>query len=399
MPDVIYIRDPFERASPKKTVTAINWRKNKMQINLDDLSSGFAIKGLNDGNNFSASSSNEGFEISPGTYLLRKPDKSNSVTKPSSGPIGLKEFVAPASSNTEFVIRHDPFKEVSAGKPFTIYATIGGIDTGRVSVQLSRLGGGLFRNIPMKKTGYDFSAEIPADVVTTGQLQYRIIAQEGNNYVVYPGNIKGNPFAWDNYQFETYNTNVAGESSSLELYNPANDRSAFVLPNFRRGFLTAYQSGSNTSNLSFRLSITEMQNQEVMGFQTFIGDKINPRISEAGSFDRIIVRAKTAPGQTINLKIVLVTKNGSAFASVVPVTENLQDLELPLTNFKSDSALLMPRPYPGFQPLFFKNASGNEVFNLAEVEKIQIITSPSLHPSNTKAYSFEIESVRLGKRK
>ncbi len=37
MPDVIYIRDPFERASPKKEVTLIKWRKNKMNISLADL--------------------------------------------------------------------------------------------------------------------------------------------------------------------------------------------------------------------------------------------------------------------------------------------------------------------------------------------------------------------------
>jgi hypothetical protein len=147
MPDIIYIRDPFERASPKKEVTAINWRRNKMQISLDDLGAEFTINGLNEGNSFSGHAGADGFQITPGAYLLTGKGKSFSGTKNQIGVIGLKEFVAPASSRTEIVVRHEPFTEVSAGRPFTISAIVGGIDTGRVSVQLNKLGGGLFRNM------------------------------------------------------------------------------------------------------------------------------------------------------------------------------------------------------------------------------------------------------------
>lgn len=399
MPDVIYIRDPFERASPKKEVTSIKWANNKMRILLDDLGNDFFIKGLNDGNKFSDTATNNEVQISPGTYLLTRNGKKISVIRNFIGVIGMKEFVAPPSSKTEIVVRHEPFTEVSAGKPFTLKAIISGIDTGRVSVQLNKLGGGLFRNIPMKKNGYEYTAEIPADVVTTGQLQYRIIAQEAGNYVTGPGNIKGNPFAWDNYQFDTYKTNIAAENSSLELYNPANDRTVYMLPNFRRGFQSSYNSGTNTGNIILKLSITDMQNDEVMGLQTFIGDKIKQRISEANSFDKIIILAKTTNAQPVNVKITLVDKNGSAFASSIVVANNFQYLELPLANLKPDSALLMPRPYPGFQPLYFKSSATNEIFNLANIEKMEITITPSLQPTNNKIYSFEIESVKLDKRK
>ena len=117
------------------------------------------------------------------------------------------------------------------------------------------------------------------------------------------------------------------------------------------------------------------------------------------SFDKIIVRGKTIAEQTVILKITLINKNGSAFAATIPVTDNFRDIELSLSDFKPDSALLMPRPYPGFQPLYFKSSATNEVFGLDGIEKIEITTTPSLHSSNSKDYSFEIESVRLGKRK
>lgn len=398
MPDVIYIRDPFERAAPKKEVTSIKWTQNKMQIQLNDLGTEFSIRGLNNGNNFSANE-HDGFQITPGTFLLTKKGKafSNSINK--IGALGLNEFVAPTASKKEIVVRHEPFTEVSAGKAFTIHAIAGGIDTAKITVQLNKLGGGLFRNIPMKRTGYEYTAEIPADVVTSGQLQYRIIVQEGEDYTVYPGAIKGNPYAWDNYQFETYKTNVTAENASLELYDPANDRTVYMLPNFRRGFQTSYAAGSNTGNMVLKLAITEMQNDEVMGFQTFIGSKLKPRNSEAGSFDKIVVRARTNNTQPVNLKITLVNKNGFAFGAVISITDNFKDIELPLANLKPDSAVLLPRPYPGFQPLYFKSSAANELFNLNDIEKMQLTISPSFQPANNKTYSFEIESVKLDKRK
>jgi hypothetical protein len=397
MPDVIYIRDPFERASPKKEVTLIKWQKNKMNISLADLGENFLIGALNEGNSLVAENNlntdgTKGFYITPGKYLLTAGNKHFDY-------FGAGEFVAPPSSESQIVLRHEAITEVSAGKSFTIQATVAGVDTGGVSVQLNKLGGGFSRNIPMKKSGYEYTAEIPADVVTTGQLQYRIIVQQGNDYAVYPGNIKGNPFAWDNYQFDTYKTNVAAEDASLELYNPANDRTVHVLPNFRRGFQTSYASGTSTGNLVFKLSITEMQADEVMGFQTFIGDKLKPRSTELNSFDKIVVRGKTTAAQPANIKITLINRNGFAFAATLSVTDSFQDIELPLSDFKPDSALLMPRPYPGFQPLYFKSSATNEMFDLNDIEKIEITTTPSLQSSNNKAYSFEIESVRLSKRK
>ncbi|HVE60227.1 MAG TPA: hypothetical protein VNA26_00290, partial [Chitinophagaceae bacterium] len=399
MPDVIYIRDPFERASPKKEVTAIKWVTNQMQINLDDLGAEFSIKGLNEGNNVSASANNYISRISPGAYLLTRKGISFSAKKNAIGAIGLNEFVAPPSSQTEIVVRHIPFPEVSAAKPFTISAIISGVDTGRVSVQLNKLGGALFRNIPMKKTGYEYAAEVPADIVTSGQLQYRIIIQEGSNYAIYPGNIKSNPFAWDNYQFDNYKTNVAAENSSLELYNASTDQTIHVLPHSRRGFQTSYISGPNTGSLVFKLAITETRQNEIMGFQTFIGDKIKPRVSEANTFDKVILRARATAPLGMKVKILLVDKHGSGFSSTVSVTDHFQDIELPFTALKNDAALLLPRPYPEFQPLYFKSSAKNEKFSLSDMGKIEITTGPSFNSSIDKTYSLEIESVKLGKIK
>jgi hypothetical protein len=374
-----------------------------MQVMLPDLGAGFNIKGLNDGNSFSAAAAGNSFQIQPGTYLLTATGKS----LPSNygiGVIGLNEFGGPRSSSTEMYVRHESFSEVSAGKSFTITAKVVGIDTGKVTLQIGRLGGGGFgggmRNIPMVRKGpAEYTAEVPADLVTPGQLNYRILLQKGNEFVVFPGNYKGNPFAWDNYYNETWKTFVAAENGSLEIFNPTIDRSARIYPGFRRGFQSSYSTGAEPGQLILRLSTTELSGDHTIGFLHFFGDKLQGRISETGSFDKLIIRARTAEAQPVKAKITLTTKDAFSFSAFIVLDNALRDIEVPLNNLEPDSVLLLPRPYPGFLPLWFKG-SGTSSFRLQDAEKIQVTIGTDIPESEfKKSYSFEVERIWLVKSK
>lgn len=395
MPDVEYIRDPFERTSPKKEVTAIRWNENKMQISLDDLGDNFSIRGLNEGNNSAANANGKSFVAGPGVYLISK--AGTLLTEAGQNfPLGLKNFVAPKESKKEIVVRHEPFSEVSKGRAFDIRAIIGGLDSGNVFLIVNRLGGGLFRNIPMKKDGQWYRAEIPADIVTEGQLQYRIVVQEGEDFTVYPGAIKNNPFSWENYSSDAYKTNIAAAGSDIELYNATTDRTVYMLPNFRRGFQSSYISGDVSGKLFQSFSITNMQAGEIMGMQHFIGDKLQQRASELTSQKKVIVKAASETDPSLQLKIILVDKYGAAFTANISANNNFHDIEIPLTDFvPSDSSLLLPRPYPGFQPLYFRSSSTNPRLDLNEIEKLQIILEAGMQTGNARDFRMAIESVRL----
>lgn len=391
MPDVIYVRDPFERASPNKEVTQIKWNKNRMKLFLDGLGKKYIVRAINKSNTYITEEGinpEDGFDITPGKYVIH--DIDTDVDR-----WGHSEFFAPPSSKKEIIVRHAPFTEVSAGKSFFIKAIVGGVDSARVSVQLSKLGGGLFRNIPMSRSGYEFTAEVPADLVTTGQLQYRILVQEANTFVIYPGAISGNPSAWDYVPAETYNTNIAAPGSALDLYNPSVDRTVHIVPNFRRGFQSTYKSGSSTGSLLHHFSITDMKQDEVMGLQHFIGNKLQQRISELNSFSKIILRARTANAEPLYVTVTLVTKNGAAYSTTVEVSNQLQHIELPVRLFKKGEALLMPRPYPDFQPLYFQSALTAEELQLINVEKIEITINGRLQKAAQKNTHLEIEKVVL----
>ena len=400
MPDAVHVRDPFERASPKKEVTRVVWQGNPMQINLPDLGKEFTVKGLNSGNGYVTSTSSGSFQIEPGTYLLTKTGKIFTNSKTSIGVIGMNEFVAPKPVFTEMFLRHEPYTEVTASRPFTITAKVVGLDTGRISLMVNRLGGGGrggFRNIPMKKTGTtEYSAEVPADLVEPGELNYRIIMQKGDDYTVFPGNHKENPFAWDNYINETWQTLVAAENTALEIYNPTVDRSARIYPGFRRGFQTSYTTGAEPEQIILKLSASELSGDHTIGMEQYFADKLEGRSSE--TFNKLMIKARTAESQPVKAKITLTNKDAFSFSTTITLTSEFRDIEVPLNNMMPDSALLLPRPYPGYLPTWFK-ASGTSSFNLSDIEKIQVTIGTDVAESAfKKPYSLEIESIWLGKK-
>lgn len=398
MPDAIHIRDPFERASPKKEVTRIQWQANAMQITLPDLGSGFSIKGLNDGNTYSATAAANGFQVQPGTYLLTRTGKNISAAKTSIGVIGMNEFEAPKPSAGEMFLRHEPFAEVAAGKPFVIHARVVGIDTGRVTLQVSRLGGGGSgggaRNIPMvKKEGSDYTAEVPADILSPGVLNYKILLQKGNEFAVFPGNFKGNPFAWDNYYNETWKTYIMPANGRLNIFDATTDR-ARIYPGFRRNFQSGYITGEKPGQLIVRLAATELSGDHTIGIQHFFGDKLLGRATESGSFNKLVVRARTTEAQPVKAKVILTNADAVSVSSFITLTNEFQDIEVPLNALAPDSVLLMPRPYPGFMALKFKGAGAGAPFRLADMEKIEVTIGSDIQPAEfKKPYSMEVESI------
>jgi len=399
MPDAIFIRDPFERPSPSKEVTRIQWQNNQMQINIPNLGSDFVVKGLNEGNSFSFQAAATQIKLSPGSYLLTGKGKSFSGKTNSVGAIKLNEFVAPQPTNKEMHLSHQPYNEVSSGKPIVLHAKVVGIDTGRVSLVISQMFGGV-KTIPMlRKTAYDFACEIPADLVIPGVLNYRIILRKGNEVATFPGNLKGNPFAWNNYHNETWKTYVAASNGRQELFNPTNDRTVRTYPVFRKGFQTNFITCEKPEQLILSMMANDLAEAKVMGFQYSFVDKLKGRMREMNSFDKLVLRARTS-NSPLKAKVALTFADGSSVSSMVTLTNDFKDIEVPIKSFASDSALLMPRPYPHFLPLKFKvNKSGDKI-NLSDVEKVEVTIGEGIPASDLKKpYNLEVEGIWLQKQK
>ena len=400
MPDAITIRDPFEKASPSKEVVHIAWTDQPMQVSLLDIGTDFDIKAINQNNAYQTKAANGSFSIKPGTYLLVKNGKS--ATKWTSdkifGSIALGEFVAPQPVTKESYLSFAPPDEVSAGKALTVNAKIINISAdAKVSLTVNR-GFGPPAIIAMENTTpCDFTAVIPAAQVNSGLLTYRILIKDGDKNISYPGGHEGDPYAWDNINNDSWQTFAAAPGGKLSLFNATADRGRTntYFPVFTRNGGAQFTAGEETGELAFRASSPSIKQDQVMGFQLYIGDKVKCRLPEVSSYSKIAVRARLQSGQAGKLKIALINNDASAYSGTVDLTGQFTTFEIPLSEFKPDSSLLLPRPYPGFQPLWFK-ASSFAGLKIPELDKLEVTAGDGLSPDEyNKPFGIEIESVTL----
>ena len=400
MPDAITMRDPFEKASPSKEVVHIAWADQPMQISLSDIGSDFDIRGINQNNTNQTKAANGSFTIKPGTYLLVKNGKSAAKwtgTK-TIGNIGLDEFVAPQPVSKEPYLSYTPPAELSPGNAFTVNVKIVNISPdAKVTLTVNR-GFGPPAAIPMEKTTpYDFSAVIPAAQVTSGVLNYRILIKEGDRTISFPGAHEGDPSAWDNINNDSWQTFVASPGGKLSLFNATTDRGRTntYFPVFTRNGGAQFTAGEETGELTFRALTPAIKQGQVMGFQLFVGDNIKERLSEVSTYTKIAVRARLQSGNAGKLRVALINNDASAYAATADLTSQFTTIEIPLSAFKPDSCLLLPRPYPGFQPLWFR-ASSFAGLKILALDKLEITAGGDLSADEyNKPFGIEVESVTL----
>jgi hypothetical protein len=371
MPDAITIRDPFARPSPGREAVRIQWTEEPMRLSFSDLGDQFGIRGLNAGNNTRLRTTDGRFRISPGTYIVERTD--SLPLPPSVGELGMNEFVAPQPFDKDPFVVHTPLAEVTANKSFIIHAGIVGVDTtDKVMLSYGRVGD--FHRwetamTPLSATEY--SAEISARDVKPGEIDYHIVIHKGNGtYWSFPGGRQGNPAAWDFTADEHWTTFVDGAQTRLEIFNPTRDRPWIYPPFARDGFDVSYVSGEMPGQLVLYVERGLSQRGETIGgFQSAFTGRLDGRISELAACDRLGFRAKGS-GQ---IKVTLTDADGFSYSAPMPVDAIMQDGFIPLNRFVRDSVLLLPRPYPGFQALWFKGAGVAPPLRVSDMQKVQVI--------------------------
>jgi hypothetical protein len=386
MPDVLNLSDPFQKASPKKEATQIRTKLNEIQIHLPDLPEEISLSGINEGNTTSITAPPIKLFVNPGIYYIADRHDSIVIT-----PKPL--FYTVDNVINEPKIIHQQVPEVSSHGSFSISAIIAGIDTAdRVSIEIRNSSNKWKTVIMQRMNGYEYKADVPVDMVTPGLISYRILIRRVNgDHFTFPGGFKGNPYAWDEWRNESYQTYVAAPDSPLELFNPTTDRSKIMLynPDWRNNTVE-YITANKPNQLVLKATMNKPDGKAFMGWQYFFGDKIGGRKDELSSFTKLLVRARSS--QEANAKISLISTTADAYASSISLSKEWKEIEIPLSSLKKDSYLLLPRPYPGFLPLRFTTA-GNNPLNITEIEKLEI----TFGDGHSSLVSIEVESVRLEK--
>jgi hypothetical protein len=120
-----------------------------------------------------------------------------------------------------------------------------------------------------------------------------------------------------------------------------------------------------------------------------VGDKGEPRKKSLKDFSSLLIRARNAGEGSVNMQVGLIDKWGKAFTANVTLDAVMTDIRIPLSNLQPGSSLLLPRPYPGFLPLWFKAVSAH-AFDIHAIDKLEILFTKGVGDA-----SVELQSVFL----
>ncbi len=131
-------------------------------------------------------------------------------------------------------------------------------------------------------------------MVTPVVINYRIILKSSNDFFVFPGSHKGDPYIWDAFKNESWQTFVAPENTPLVLFDVTSDRNSINIynPDWQNNIIE-YITVDKPNVLVLSATMQKPLQREMMGFQTYFADKILGRKSELNNFKNLVIRARS----------------------------------------------------------------------------------------------------------
>lgn len=406
MPDAIWVRDPFSRATPRIENVVIKWNKSEMGVNLPDLGKSFIVTGVNEGNNYSAAAKEGRFAITPGAFILSTKQVTEDIRKAKIGVITANEFYAPKETNKNFYFLQNGPAQVSEGQPVDVTVRIVSPATPVKNLVLQPSGGGQrgfggFRPVRINMERVDeylYKATIPDSVVRAGILNYTIIAESTSGKItVYPGGVEGPTSSWGYYNPDSYSVKVLPAMSEIQLFNAetsgqsltfsgnARLRSSLVLSGVTGESILKFSPG-RTDNAQGRPNNSGL----IYTMQNYIGNITSGISRYADKYKLIQVNGKAA-GKPVKIEVTLINKDGNAYSAKASLSADQNFQAINLKDLTEGRMLLLPRPYPGFLP-FWYTAKTTKPFSLSEIERIQFLVPVE---GNEDVTGFELTSITL----
>lgn len=408
-PDAIWLKDPFEQTSMSHQVSRLYWNERKMTVNIPDLGNEFVINSLSTEKQLSGKASGTEIKVEPGIYLL----SSSSVEKSRIDeylsqenkfldglylPKNISPVVNVVNKTNHNALTTDRlnFKFQIAGDDKIEYANL----------YIKRSGWRGFKKYPLKNiNGFDYVVDDTSKYSADGNLQYCVSIKTEKNIFTYPGGIQKSPEDWDFSQNDLWNINVNVPGESLVLLDASRDQRDFIFPQYNPSvkYLVDYSSGSNTEKKSLSVKVSFTKEASIpFGLQLNVSEIIKPFVSSLNQYKYLVVKGKSDGDKKSMVDIKFLMEDGSTYSARVHLSKSWNDTKIPLSDFKSSSALILPNSYPQFLPKIWNGTKEqlNQKLDLNQLQFIQITCEkPKSEIRNDKAeISFRIESIMLGRK-
>jgi len=189
---------------------------------------------------------------------------------------------------------------------------------------------------------------------------------------------------------------VAPKASSIHLFSPFADKDRVIVynPDWNNKALE-YVHGEIPAPTLLRLKLDTTETNPLIGIQSFVEDQLGLSPEESTALKTIVIRARTGNTTALKIKFGFLTKQGDFFSAEAMAGHEFSDIEIPLKSLQKDAQLLLPRPYPGFLPLYYRSEN-DHTFNLQDVQKLELTFGYGLkNKRNTEPNTLEITSIYL----
>ena len=400
MPDPFLIKDPFGNNSLEKTIAVIRYNLNEMKIAIPGLAGNFEFQQINIAESEVQEAEAGAISISPGTYLLTQKGQNFDI-KNYKGDFRLEldNFEAVEESVDRTYVLHEAVNVAEANQSFSIDAEI--VSNEEINkAEIWFQNGNSYEAVEMKaENQYDYSANVPQNLMVPGILTYRIILETTNGKRTFPGDVSGSPENWDFYSEDVYSTRIYDKGSAISVFDASMDADMVV---------HSWKPGNqivplNSVEDEFQVRLDELFSEDIenknatpiydysfrFNFQNKIGVRL-PRDQK-----ELIIKARNLKSGTEKLQVALLMKNGSAFGKVIELDNHLKEIRIKLDELKPVKTITLPRPYPGFLPYYFEHQNPQD-FDLQKVEALQFSIGPGIEPENLqKKHEIGIVKVTL----
>ena len=405
-PDAVWLKDPFEQTSMTRQVARLFWNERKISVNLPELGNEFVFNSVSGDKKSSGKASGTEIIVKPGIYLLassaiEKNRIERYLSKEDKFLDGL--YIPQNISPSVNVINKTGKYAVTTSQLNFKFQIVSEDRVESTNLYVKRLGWRGFKKYSLKNIGgFNYVVDDTSKFNQDGILQYCVTVKTEKNLSTYPGGVQKFPDDWDFSQNNLWEIKISKPGNAIVLLDIERDQRDFIFSQYNPAWRYSldYSSGSNTDKSSLALKITfDKESVIPFGMQLNVSEILQPFATSLKQYEYLVIKGKSDDVSPSMVDVRFLMDDGRCYSARVEFSENWNDVKIPLTNFKNDSALILPNSYPQFLSKIWKAnlTYTNKKLDLNLLQFIQITCEKqkSENQKDKSKIAFMLESIML----
>jgi hypothetical protein len=250
--------------------------------------------------------------------------------------------------------------------------------------------------------GFDYVAADTVKLPQSGKIEYCVAVEASDGAFTFPEGVHNTPGKWDFSPNGLWSTKVIAPDEAIALIDVRRDRRDFVFPHYSRSmrYIVDYTNGSSSEEEALSLKVSFLEEKRTpFGLQLGVSDLVKSVAGHLDKYRHLVLNARSTQDSTCTIGIVLLMADGRSYGVDAEIKNTWQGIEIPLSAFRSRSALILPDSYPHFLPKEWKiePSTNNDRPDLNLLQSVQITVDPTnvRRQSEKREIGFSITSVNL----